>query len=203
MQVDAGEEIALEPFERGLEFAAKRHKGHLCKGTTIPYIAYLLQVSGIVMEYGGNEVQAVAALLDDVVEDQKAILEEVQEQFGPDLAAIVDGCSDTDQAEKEEWWQRKRAYIEEIARKGTEVRLVSAADKLHNARAILKDYRTAGDAAFERFKGKKAGTIWYYRALIDAFRATNTDEALIDELNCTVTEIERLAYPDHMSARPR
>jgi (p)ppGpp synthase/HD superfamily hydrolase len=202
-QLDDKEAVALEPFERGLEFAAKRHKGHLRKGTGTPYIAHLLQVSGIVLEYGGNEVQAVAALLHDVVEDQKATVGEVREEFGSEVAAIVEGCSDTDQAEKEEWWQRKRTYVEDIARKGPEVRLVSAADKLHNARAILKDYRTDGDAVFERFKGKKAGTIWYYRALIDAFRATNTDEALIDELNRTVAEIERLAFPDHMSAPPR
>lgn len=203
MSEDNGETFLVEPFERGLEFAAKRHKGHLRKGTSIPYIAHLLQVAGIVMEYGGNEVQAVAALLHDVVEDQKATLVEVREDFGPEIATIVEGCSDTDQAEKEEWWQRKRTYIEAIAKKGPEVRLVSAADKLHNARAILKDYRTDGDAVFQRFKGKKAGTIWYYRALIDAFRATNTEEALIDELNRTLTEIERLAYPDHMSTPPR
>jgi (p)ppGpp synthase/HD superfamily hydrolase len=193
----------VDRFERRLEFAARKHKGHVRKGSDIPYIAHLLQVAGIVLEYGGDEDQAIAALLHDVVEDGQATEDEVRAEFGDAVADMVRGCSDTDKAEKEEWWERKRKYIDRIRDEPAGIRLVSAADKLHNAWSILKDYRTDGDVLFERFKGKKAGTLWYYRALIDAFRISNTDDALVDELNRTVTEIEHLAYPDHMPLPPR
>jgi len=165
------ETFLVDRFERGLEFAASRHKGHVRKGSDIPYISHLLQVAGIVLEYGGDEDQAIAALLHDVVEDQKATLDEVRNEFGDAVATIVWGCSDTDKAEKEEWWARKRAYVDRIKHEPAAIRLVAAADKLHNARSILKDYRTDGDALFDRFKGKKADTIWYFRALVDALLA--------------------------------
>ncbi|GAC1334316.1 MAG: HD domain-containing protein [Chloroflexota bacterium] len=200
---DLTENVDVNRFERGLDFAARKHRGHLRKGSTIPYIAHLLQVAGIVLEYGGDEDQAIAALLHDAIEDGKATTDEVRDAFGDAVTRIVLGCSDTVKADKEEWWSRKRAYIERIRHEDDEIRLVSAADKLHNARSILRDYRVLGDGIFERFKGKKAGTLWYYRALIDAFRAGWTETALVDELNRTVSELERLAYPDFMATPPR
>src|SRR5947209_362676 len=141
-----------ETFEEALTFAARRHAQQIRKGSDIPYISHLLQVAGLVLEYGGNETQAVAALLHDAVEDRAAKIEEIGELFGAEVAAVVEGCSDTarTEGEKEPWLERKRAYIDRIGQEPETARLVSAADKLHNARAILQDCRIHGDALFDR-----------------------------------------------------
>jgi len=182
----------LTELDRALVYANQKHAGHLRKGTDIPYISHLLQVAGIVLEYGGNEEQAIAALLHDVVEDGKATLADVKEHFGDSVAAIVDGCTDTDQDPKPPWRPRKEAYIARIKEEPKSIRLVSAADKLHNARAIVKDCRAEGDALFNRFKAGKAGTLWYYRSLVVAFRDAGTNPALVHELDRVVTEMKRL-----------
>lgn len=184
-------------FEKALVFAAQKHRGHLRKSTAIPYIAHLLQVAGLVLEFGGNEEEAIAALLHDTVEDGKATLDELRDAFGDSVAQIVEGCSDTtlEHGRKEPWWQRKRAYIDRLPTQPESVRLVCAADKLHNARAIVRDYRTTGEAVFTRFTADKAATIWYYHAVLDALRLSGTDPRLVDELSRAVTDLTALAYP--------
>lgn len=177
-----------ERFIHALRFAAERHADHLRKGTDIPYIAHLLGVASIALEYGANENEAIAALLHDAVEDQKATLPEIRERFGDAVADIVAGCSDTDVVPKPDWRARKAAYVAHIPTASPSVRLVSAADKLHNARAILRDYRTVGEELWGRFKGGRDGTLWYYRALVDAFRAVGSP--LADELDHVVSELE-------------
>ena len=182
-------------FEEALIFATRLHAGQLRKGTGIPYIAHLLAVAGIVLDYGGTEAEAIAALLHDAVEDQGGppTREEIQRRFGAEVVAIVDGCSDTDQAPKPPWQARKEAYLAGLSHESASVRLVSAADKLHNARDILGAYRSLGEALWGRFNGGRAGTLWYYRALVDVYRATDTVPALVDELDRAVTDLERLA----------
>ncbi len=175
-------------FDDALEFAAVRHSDQLRKGTKIPYIAHLLGVTSIALEHGANEDEAIAALLHDAVEDQKATLQEIRARFGNAVAGIVAGCSDTDVIPKPPWRERKEAYIAHIATASPSVQLVSAADKLHNASAILRDYRDVGEALWERFNGGRDGTLWYYRALADAFRTAGAP--LAEELDRVVSELE-------------
>ncbi len=177
-------------FNRALEFATARHADHLRKGTQIPYIAHLLAVASIALEYGASEDEAIAALLHDAVEDQKATLQEIRAHFGEAVADIVVGCSDTDVVPKPPWRERKEAYIAHIVTASPSVQLVSAADKLHNASAILRDYRDVGEALWGRFNGGRDGTLWYYRALADAFRTAGSP--LADELDRVVSELESL-----------
>lgn len=182
-------------FEDALHFATRLHAGQLRKGTSIPYIAHLLAVAGIVLDYGGTETEAIAALLHDAVEDQGGppTREEIRRRFGDAVVAIVDGCSDTDETPKPPWRARKEAYLARLRSEPSSVRFVSAADKLHNVRDILAAYRSLGEALWGRFNGGRAGTLWYYRALVEVYRATDAAPALVDELDRAVTDLERLA----------
>jgi GTP pyrophosphokinase len=181
-------------FEDALVFAARLHAMQVRKGTAVPYVAHLLAVAGLVLEHGGDEDTAIAALLHDAVEDQggAATREAIRARFGDRVAGIVDGCTDTDVTPKPPWRARKEAYLDHLPTTSDEVRLVSAADKLHNARTILADYRLRGEPVWQRFNGGRAGTLWYYRALVTAFRAVE-NTPLVEELDRTVTELERLA----------
>jgi (p)ppGpp synthase/HD superfamily hydrolase len=180
-------------FEEALVFATQLHAKQTRKGTTIPYISHLLAVTALVLENGGNEDEAIAALLHDSIEDQggASMREEVRQRFGDKVVEIVDGCTDSDVFPRPPWRERKEAYIAHISQASARVRLVSAADKLHNARAILEDYRTVGEALWKRFNGGKEGTLWYYRAVVDALRKAGTTP-LIEELDRVVSEIEYL-----------
>lgn len=158
-------------FTEAVEYARAHHDADVRKGTTIPYVAHLLAVSSLVLEHGGDETAAVAALLHDVVEDgggEPALLE-IGERFGGAVAAIVEGCSDTTAAVKEDWTLRKERYVEHLGTAAPDVLLVSAADKLHNARSILADLRVHGDELWARFNRGAKEQLWYYGALRDAF----------------------------------
>jgi len=181
-------------FEEALPYAAQLHRDQVRKGTGVPYVSHLLAVAGIVLEHGGNEDEAIAALLHDAVEDQGGAptLHAIRQRFGDTVAAIVEGCTDTDEMPKPPWRPRKEAYIAHVASASPSVRLVSAADKLHNARTILADYRRHGDAVWDRFSGGKDGTLWYYRALVEAYRPHGVTP-LVGELERVVGELERLA----------
>ena len=187
--------MTLSPkFREALTFAAGLHATQLRKGAAIPYVAHLLGVAGIALQYGANEEEAIAALLHDAIEDQGGppVRDEIERRFGPAVAAIVVGCTDSDTIPKPPWRQRKEAYLAHIKDASPSVLLVSAADKLDNARAILKDYRVMGESLWSRFKGGKEGTLWYYRSLVEAFRAVGSTP-LIEELDRVVSELERLA----------
>lgn len=181
-------------FIEALGYAARLHAKQLRKRTERPYVGHLLSVTSIVIEYGGDEEMAIAALLHDAVEDQGGLprLREIRKKFGTRVARIVDGCTDSYTEPKPPWRERKFAYIERVAGEPNDVRLVSAADKLSNVRETIHDLRVHGDAVFEKFHGKKEGTLWYYRALVGVFRKAGTN-ALIDELDRAVTELESLA----------
>jgi (p)ppGpp synthase/HD superfamily hydrolase len=182
-----------ERFIDALTFATQLHAGQTRKGSEVPYIAHLLGVASTVLEHGANEDEAIAALLHDAIEDQggAATREEIRRRFGDTVTEIVDGCTDSDTTPKPPWRQRKEAYIAHIPTASASVLLVSAADKLYNARSVLKDYRLIGDAVWERFQGGKNGSLWYYRAVVDAFRSTGSSP-LFDELERVVSELERL-----------
>lgn len=191
--------IASDPmgsfrFEFALAYAARFHAAQRRKGTRIPYIAHPLAVASIVLEYGGKEDEAIAALLHDVIEDGggKRAREEIRQLFGSNVVEIVDGCTDTDEIPKPPWKPRKIAYIARLPQESNSVLLVSAADKLHNSRAILADYRVLGEKLWERFKGGR-NSLWYYRELVKAFKTTRKHPRLIEELDRVVSELEELA----------
>ena len=183
-------------FRQALEYAATLHQGQARKGTDIPYTSHLLAVAAIVLEHGGDEDQAIAALLHDAVEDQggETTRQEIRERFGDRVAAMVDDCTDADVQPKPEWKERKRAYIAHIESANEDSLLISMADKLHNAGAIGRDYRRLGAEVFERFNVGAQEVAWYYRSLVEAFEARqfeNDAGALLNELKLAVNELER------------
>lgn len=190
-----GDPAALgERFEHALVYASHAHARQRRKGTTIPYVGHLLAVASLVIEDGGNEDHAIAALLHNAVEDAGVCLADIQTRFGESVAAIVEGCTDTDKIPKPPWLQRKRDYIRRLRVEREDVLRVSAADKLDNARAILRDFRILGDPLFERFNGKKAGTLWYYACLVNVFRA-HRPGPLTEELDRVVRTLFEVAAP--------
>src|ERR671932_156876 len=183
-----------EKFEKALLYAARLHRDQTRKGTYTPYIPHLLAVAAIVGENGGTEDEVVAALLHDAPEDQggEERLEDIRTRFGDAVAKVVAGCTDTYEEPKPAWRPRKEAYVERMSSAPASVRLVSAADKLHNARSILADLRAVSDDLWDRFTGGKEGTLWYYRALVEAYAAAGSNPVL-EELDRVVQEIDALA----------
>jgi (p)ppGpp synthase/HD superfamily hydrolase len=183
-------------FVEALIYAVQLHKDQVRKGTKIPYISHLLGVTSLVLEGGGSEDEAIAALLHDAVEDQGGLdtLEEIRITFGEQVANIVDACTDAYVIPKPPWRQRKEIHIQNLRDElpGSSVRLVSLADKLYNARSILIDLRENGNQIWDKFNGGKEGTIWYYTKLVEVFREKDSN-SLIDEFERVVTEIQKFA----------
>ncbi len=203
-------------FEEALHFAARLHREQVRKGGRIPYISHLLAVAALVMEDGGGEEEAIAALLHDAIEDQgkhypggrQALRREIEERFGAEVRAIVDACTDDDfyngsPGRKEDpatWRPRKQAYLEHLAGTTPAARRVSCADKLHNARSLLSDYREVGEALWERFRTRSGDDqLWYYERLAEAFAGSGR---LANELARVVGELRRAraAAPDRFPA---
>lgn len=178
-------------FEKALLFATRKHAGQIRKGTPAPYISHLMGVAGLVLEAGGDEDLAIAALLHDVVEDcgGARMLKEVRRRFGKRVAHVVEGCTDTDQDPKPPWRERKENYIKHLRTANADAHLVSAADKVHNLRHILTDYREDGDKIWTRFNGRREGTLWYYRTLLREFRRRKPNR-LVNELARLVKQLE-------------
>lgn len=190
-----GNAIKLGPrFLKAFLFAAEKHAGQVRKASTTPYIAHLMGVASLTLEFGGDEDMAIAALLHDVVEDCGGVpmLREVKKRFGSRVAKIVDGCTDSDVEPKPPWRERKETYIRHLKDADAETKLVSAADKLNNVRSILSDYRAVGESIWTRFNGGRAGTLWYYRALVREFKRGKPNR-LIHELERAAVELEMLA----------
>ena len=193
--VKSGEVVKLGPrFLRAFLFAAEKHAGQTRKASTIPYIAHLMGVASLVLEHGGDEDQAIAALLHDVVEDcgGKPMSKEVRRKFGARVAKIVDGCTDSGTDLKPLWRERKETYIRRLKTADAETRLVSAADKLNNVRSILSDYREVGESVWARFHGGREGTLWYYQALLKEFLGGKPNR-LIRELELAIRGLEARA----------
>ena len=181
-----------EKLDKALAYAADLHRDQVRKGTCVPYVTHLLAVAAIVGENGGTESEVIAALLHDAPEDAggEPRLAEIRARFGDGVADIVAGCTDTHEDPKPPWRQRKEDYLALLSEAPTPVRLVSAADKLHNARSVLADYRTIGEGLWDRFNGGKAGTLWYYRAVAD--KLAEAGGPIVDELDRVVTDLERI-----------
>jgi (p)ppGpp synthase/HD superfamily hydrolase len=158
-------------YDEAFRFVHDLHRAQTRKGTPIPYISHLMTVSALVIEHGGDETQAIAALLHDAAEDQggAATLERIRQLFGGTVADIVADCTDSWVEPKPEWRQRKETYLASLPKKPLKSLLVSLADKTHNAEAILFDYRVLGSALWPRFNGGVEGTRWYYGALSDVY----------------------------------
>lgn len=180
-------------FEDALCLATRLHADQQRKGSQTPYIAHLLSVAALVIESGGDEDEIIAALLHDAVEDQggQPTLALIQEHFGIRVADIVAGCTDTDTYPKPPWQARKQAYLAHLPDSSSAVRRVSLADKLHNARCLLRDLRQEGLAVFDKFNGGQAGTLWYYHSLVQIFQAQETN-FMSTELARVVDEIDFL-----------
>jgi (p)ppGpp synthase/HD superfamily hydrolase len=206
-----------ERFNNALVFAAALHCQQTRKGPQeVPYISHLLGVASLVLEANGDEDMAIAALLHDAVEDQGGYetLDRIREKFGERVAHIVEGCTDDFTGHgRISWCDRKTKYIAHVREEtDEETRIVSLADKVHNARAILLDYIEYGDAVFTRFRARKEGTMWYYRTLVDAFRYAETKrpivqfkrghERLLRELDRLIAKLEKRTNIDGRSVNP-
>jgi (p)ppGpp synthase/HD superfamily hydrolase len=192
-----GRTVTMHRFPRlpaALAYAALHHDGQLRKGTNIPYLAHLLGVCALVLDYGGDEDQAIAGLLHDVIEDcgeqHRAV---VRAMFGDRVADIVEGCTDgvpDSDGVKAPWRERKTAYLAHLRDAPPDTLLVSACDRLHNARAIAADVRGVGADVFTRFKAGRDGTLWYYGALLDVFGARmGQGDPLVVELRAAVGDM--------------
>lgn len=173
------------------------------KGTDIPYMAHLLGVASLVMGETGHagfpvtEDMVIAALLHDAAEDQGGLrrLQDIEENFGPNVARMVEGLSDSlseDSSKKQSWLERKQAYIERLRGEPADVRLISVADKIYNARAILEDYREIGPLVWERFKRGRAEQIWYFDELLAVYKSTGTSR-IVEELERVVEELRQVS----------
>jgi (p)ppGpp synthase/HD superfamily hydrolase len=195
-------------FENALAYAARLHAGQMRKGSDTPYISHLLAVTSIALDHGATENEAIAALLHDAVEDQggQETLEEIRHQFGNQVAEIVAACSDTDELPKPPWRERKEAFVERLRTEPYSVRLVVAADKLHNVNDVLRNYRILGDDLWRHFKGGRNGTLWYYQAVTRALTEAAAPEeqqlnAIIEEINDTLSWLEQ-AMAERSSRMP-
>lgn len=186
--------MSLSPqFADALNFAAVLHATQYRKGAKIPYVSHLLAVTSLVLEYGGSETQAIAAMLHDAVEDQggEPTARLIRERYGDHVTELVLACTDTDESPKPPWKARKVAYIEHLQHAPDEALLIIGADKLHNARAVLQDYRRYGPTIWARFGGGRDGMCWYLRA-VTAAMAPRLLPTLLAELEETIDDLARL-----------
>ncbi len=174
-------------------FAAALHAGQRRKISGEPYLAHLMAVAALVREHGGDEDEVVAALLHDAVEDQGgwSTLEEIRRRFGRRAAKIVEGCSETAETPKPPWRPRKEAQLARLRAASASVRLIAAADKLHNVRCLLREYRRGGEAIWAHFHGGREGALWHSRAVADALNQGG-DSPLVAELQRAVAELEKI-----------
>lgn len=184
-------------FDEALLFASEVHRLDKRKGTGKPYISHLLGVCSLVVDYGGDEDMAIAALLHDAVEDHggRPMLERIRQRFGERVARIVDGCTDSyaeNPDQKAPWRERKEAYLARVRDEDADARIVSAADKLYNCRTIVRGVKKHGLCVLDRFNGGRRNTVWYYSQLVQAFREAGTHE-LVEELALAVAELESLS----------
>lgn len=192
---------------RAASYAATAHHGDLRKGTSIPYLSHLWSVAALVLEHGGDDEQVAAGLLHDVAEDHggAARVEEIRATFGDEVARLVEALSDSlvdteAGGIKPPWRERKERYLDHLARVDHRVALVSACDKLHNARAVLADLRSVGPELWDRFTVQDpADHHWYYRSLVDVLSG-KVPEPLGGELRRTVDAIEELTVKSAMAS---
>ena len=188
--------LLTERFDAALLWASELHRYQLRKSSPIPYLSHLLSVASLVLEHGGDEDQAIAALLHDAIEDQGVWDSEIAQRFGPEVAVLVRACSEDEDWSMAPWRVRKGEYLGQLASPHLPPRalLVAAADKLHNARATLGDLRRHGEQAWSRFSGGRDGQLWFYET-VAAVLAERLPGPLTDELKDTVADMR--SFPDH------
>ena len=181
-------------FEDVLIYAVQLHASQVRKSSGAPYISHLLGTASLILEFGTNEDQVIAALLHDAVEDQGGAerLEEIRGMFGKRIAHIVAGCTDAWNNPKPPWRERKEAHLAQLREADEDVLLVFCADKLHNATSLLMNYIQVGEGLWGYFRGGKVGTLWYYRSLVDLLKEIKP-HPIVDQLERVVVEIENLA----------
>lgn len=180
-----------EKFRSALNFTYQLHKDQLRKGSGVPYLSHLLGVAGLVMEDGGTETEVIAALLHDAVEDQGGApaLKRIEFKFGTHVAALVDFCTDSLETPKPPWRERKLAIIGKVALASESEYRILLADKLHNLRSIRYALRRHGDAVWERFKGGKEGSLWYYHELLSNFQERG-DHPFLEEMEAILKALQ-------------
>jgi (p)ppGpp synthase/HD superfamily hydrolase len=182
-------------FDEAFAYAHAAHGAQLRKGTSAPYIGHLMGVASIVLDDGGSEDEAIAALLHDAAEDAggRERAADIRARFGDAVAAIVEDCTDAWTTPKPAWIERKKQYVEHARTLPPASLRVSAADKVHNAYAILRDLRNIGEAVWDRFKAKPDDVLWYYQSLVRAYREATGGrlDNLVGELDRIVRGIER------------
>ena len=201
-RMETGQLYLTARFTSAVDYARHIHIERR-KGTDIPYMAHLLGVASLVMGEAGHagvpvtEDMVIAALLHDAAEDQGGLprLRDIEQNFGSDVARMVEGLSDSlseDPGNKQSWPERKQAYIERLRGEPADVRLISVADKIYNARAILEDYREIGPRVWERFKRGRADQIWYFDQLLAVYKLAGTSR-MVQELERVVEELRRVS----------
>jgi (p)ppGpp synthase/HD superfamily hydrolase len=182
-------------FTEALIFATELHATQKRKSSGVPYVAHLLGTASLVLEYGGSEDEAIAALLHDGIEDQGGAetREKIYAKFGEKITKIVDECSEIYQKPKPSWLIRKEEYLKKIPTISDSARLVMVADKIYNLRSIIKDYRLKGDQVWSDFHGGRDGTLWYYQTLVDNF-SQGKITPIIEELIRVKEELNSLVF---------
>jgi len=175
-------------LEEAFVYAAALHRDQIRKGAGVPYVTHLMAVAALVGEHGGTEDQVIAALLHDAIEDQGVGRDEIAARFGETVAEIVMACTDATTDPKPPWLPRKTAYLAHLRDQGPLVKLVSAADKLHNGRAVLRDLRIQGDALWSRFTATPAQTVWYYEGVLEAL-CHEWEHPILYDLDAVVTRL--------------
>ena len=182
-------------FDEALVYAHGLHREQTRKGRDVPFVSHLLGVSSLVLEEGGSEEQAIAALLHDAAEDQggRATLEVIRSRFGDEVARMVEACTDSLEDPLPPWRSRKEAYVERLPLQSADALLVSLADKVYNAGTLALALAEHGPAYLDRVTGGREGRLWYYRALTDTYaRIPGFESRLIDVLRRIVEEVESL-----------
>lgn len=180
-------------FAEALLYAWELHRRQKRKMSQTPFFAHLMSVAGLVLDYGGSQEEAIAALLHDAAEDQGGLdtLETIRRRFGDQVAAIVLDCSDSLQQPKPSWRERKERFLARLAEASDSVRLVCAADKLHNLRSLMREYRAHGEAIWSAFRGGRDGTLWYYRAVLETLQQ-GPPMPIVQEFAEVVDQLEKL-----------
>lgn len=189
-------------FAEALLYAWQRHRQQWRKVGNVPFLAHLLNVAGLVLDYGGDQEEAIAALLHDAAEDQGglATLEEIRQRFGGRVADIVEMCTDTFEHPKPPWRQRKEQFLARLPAASPSVRLVCAADKIHNLRSLLRAYPSYGEQIWSFFRGGREGTLWYFRSIVQILRQ-GPWLPIVRELEKLLSELEALLQlPDASAA---
>lgn len=181
---------AATRLERAIQLAAELHRGQTRKGSFQPYILHPFRVASIVSDAGGSEDQVIAAIFHDLVEDAggQPTRERIQREFGANVTRLVDGCTDAVGYPRPPWRERKQRFIDRVRRASSAVRLLVVADKLHNAMCTRQDLATRGGEVWERFHGRREGTLWYYREMLEALR-DGWQHPLLDELESEVDQL--------------